>query len=214
MFGVIDFWAYLLGVISIVLLPGPNSLYVLAVAARHGVRKAYLGALGIFLGDTILMVLTVAGAASVLRANAKLFVLFKIIGAAYLAWVGLKLLYAGLTHKRKPLANTEANETIEQVLRYRESFTKALIISLLNPKAIFFFLSFFIQFVDPAYPYPFVSFTILGVTVQIASALYLSCLIFTGARLASLFQQRRWLAVIAQSAAGLLFIGFGVKLAL
>ena len=94
-----------------------------------------------------------------------------------------------------------------------QPFRRALVISLLNPKAILFFVSFFIQFVDPAYANPGLSFLVLGVIVQVLSLTYLSVLIFTGARLAQWFRQRQRLAAGASSGIGALFVGFGVKLA-
>lgn len=69
-------------------------------------------------------------------------------------------------------------------------FRRALVVSLLNPKAILFFIAFFVQFVDPAYAYPALSFVVLGVFAQIASVLYLSALIFSGTRLAAAFRRR------------------------
>ena len=72
-FGVVDFWTFFLGTLFIVLLPGPNSLYVLSVAAQRGVRQGYLGACGVFVGDFLLMVLSACGAASVLKASPMLF---------------------------------------------------------------------------------------------------------------------------------------------
>jgi len=88
-----------------------------------------------------------------------------------------------------------------------------LLISLMNPKAILFFVSFFIQFVSPDYPHPGLSFLILGVIVQLASAAYLSVLIFGGTRLAAIFRRRRRLSATATGGVGALFIGFGIKLA-
>ncbi|MPN17354.1 Leucine efflux protein [bioreactor metagenome] len=92
-------------------------------------------------------------------------------------------------------------------------FRTALLISLMNPKAILFFVSFFIQFVDPGYAHPGLSFIILGIIVQVCSVLYLSMLIFGGAHLARAFRRRRKLAAGATGSVGGLFIGFGVKLA-
>jgi len=92
-------------------------------------------------------------------------------------------------------------------------FRTALFISLMNPKAILFFVSFFIQFVSPDYPHPALSFLILGAIVQFCSALYLSALIFGGSYLADAFRRRRRLSASATGTVGGLFIGFGVKLA-
>ncbi|MGQ4271677.1 LysE family transporter [Nocardiopsis changdeensis] len=75
-------------------------------------------------------------------------------------------------------------------------------------------MSFFVQFVDPAYPYPAVSFLVLGLLLQLVSFLYLSALIFSGTRLAAAFRRRRRLSAGAASLAGALFLGFAVKLSL
>ncbi|MFD0665493.1 LysE family transporter [Thermocatellispora tengchongensis] len=86
-------------------------------------------------------------------------------------------------------------------------------ISLLNPKAILFFVSFFIQFVDPGYGAPALSFLVLGAICQFFSVLYLSALIFSGTFLASQFRKRRKLSAGLTSGVGALFLGFGAKLA-
>ena len=76
-YGVTDIWTYLIGAVGIILLPGPNSLYVLSVATARGVRAGYQGAFGVFLGDTILLAFTALGAASLLRTHPALFMVVK-----------------------------------------------------------------------------------------------------------------------------------------
>ena len=211
-FGVTEFWTFLLGTIFIVLLPGPNSMYVLSVAARRGVRAGYQGACGVFLGDAILMVLSAAGVASLLKASPALFYVVKYIGAAYLAWIGLQMLRGALNNWRA----RKAGESVEQTTAPADEanpFKKALVISLLNPKAILFFISFFIQFVDPHYALPVVSFVVLGLVCQVCSFLYLTTIIFVGARLAAAFRARRRLPAGMSSGVGAMFIGFSAKLA-
>jgi leucine efflux protein len=88
-------------------------------------------------------------------------------------------------------------------------FKRALVISLLNPKAILFLLSFFVQFIDPTYETPAVPFLILSTIVMAFSALYLSALIFAGARLAQVFKARKRLTGGLSSAVGGLFVWFG-----
>ncbi|MBR0568768.1 leucine efflux protein LeuE [Azoarcus sp. L1K30] len=210
-YGITDLTTFVLGTIFIVLLPGPNSLYVMALASRQGVAAGYRGACGIFVGDTILMLLATTGAASLLRATPELFMVIKYAGAGYLAWVGLSLLRSSLANWRK---RSEApDDTAAPVANASKPFRTALMISLMNPKAILFFVSFFIQFVDPGYAWPGLSFLILGIIVQACSALYLSALIFGGVHLARQFRRRRRLAATATGGVGGLFIGFGLKLA-
>ncbi|KVX51625.1 leucine efflux protein LeuE [Burkholderia cepacia] len=209
--GITDIWTYVFGVIFIILLPGPNSMYVLSLAAQRGVKAGYRAACGVFVGDTVLMVLSAAGVASLLKANPLLFSVVKYGGAAYLLYIGTGMLRSAWQKLR---ARTDAPADVPPAVDGERPFRKALIVSLLNPKAILFFISFFIQFVDPAFPHPALSFVVLGAIAQCASFLYLSTLIFAGARLAEHFRRRRKLAAGAASSVGGLFIGFSVKLAL
>ncbi len=209
LFGITNLGLYVLGVVFIVLLPGPNSLYVLSVAAQRGVRAGYLGACGIFIGDTVLMVLAAAGLASLLEAVAWLFILVKLAGAAYLAWIGFNMLRAALRRYRQAEAPLAPPARVDAA----HPLAKALLISLLNPKAIFFFISFFIQFVDPAYLHPALSFLVLGGIVQFFSALYLSTLIFAGSRLADLFRAHRRVAASLTGVVGTAFMAFSARLA-
>lgn len=211
-FGITDLATFIIGTILIVLLPGPNSMYVMTIASRFGIKAGYIGAFGVYTGDLILIILTALGAASLLHAFPWLFILLKIIGAVYLSYLGIKLLLAAY----RTWNATEAPEHVQQKqesLEQQRPFRTALTISILNPKAILFYLSFFVQFVDPAYPYPAVTFTALAIVLQIISMSYLTVLIFSGAKLASYFANRFKLTACCIASVGLLFCGFGLKLA-
>ncbi|MFJ3495696.1 leucine efflux protein LeuE [Streptomyces sp. NPDC086091] len=211
MFGVIDLPTYLAGLVLIVLLPGPNSLYVLSVAARRGVRAGYTGAAGVWCGDTVLMTLSAAGVASLLQTNAVLFGIVKYAGAGYLTWLAIGMLRAawGMWRTRSERVAADAGPVAGGDER---PFRRAFVISLFNPKAILFFVAFFVQFVDSGYAYPALSFVVLGAFAQLASFLYLSALIFGGTRLAAAFRRRKRLSAGATSAVGALFLGFALKL--
>ncbi|WP_033280176.1 leucine efflux protein LeuE [Streptomyces sp. NRRL F-525] len=212
MFGVIDLPTYLAGLVLIVLLPGPNSLYVLSVAARCGTRAGYTAAAGVWCGDTVLMTLSAAGVASLLQANAVLFGIVKYAGAGYLTWLAFGMLRAAwsMWRSRKERAATEPAPVAEAA--EERPYRRAFVVSLFNPKAILFFVAFFVQFVSESNPV--MGFVTLGVLAQLASVLYLSALIFGGSRLAAAFRRRRTLSAGATSAAGVLFLGFAVKLSL
>ena len=210
-YGITDLTTFVLGTIVIVLLPGPNSLYVMTVASQHGVSAGYRGALGIFTGDLILMTLAATGVASLFQANPALFVGLKYAGAAYLAFLGWGLLRAGIQRWQGPVASVDAPRPAPSASG--RPFRVALLIGVMNPKAILFFVSFFIQFVSPTYPHPWLSFLVLGVIVQVCSMVYLSALILGGSYLAAVFRRRRKLAALCTGSVGGLFIGFGARLA-
>ncbi|MET9882224.1 leucine efflux protein LeuE [Streptomyces sp. NPDC006430] len=226
MLGVTDLPTYLVGLVLIILLPGPNSLYVLSVAARRGVRTGYRAAAGVFTGDAVLMALAAAGAGALLQTSPVLFGIVKLLGAGYLTWLAIGMMRgawalwrsraeraevpaesgAGLGAEAGAGAGAEAGEG-------ERPYRRALLISLFNPKAILFLVSFFVQFVDPAYAYPALSFLLLGALLQLGSFLYLTLLIFGGTRLSAAFRRRKRLSAGATSAAGVLFLGFAAKLA-
>ena len=210
-YGITDLATFVIGTIVIVLLPGPNSLYVMTLSAQRGVRAGYQAAAGIMVGDTIIMILSVTGVASLLRAYPALFVGLKMAGAAYLAWLGLGLLHASMRDWRKPVASAE--DEAPKYTSLATPFRTALGISLINPKAILFFVSFFIQFVSPDYRWPALSFLILGVIVQFFSFTYLSALIFGGFHLAEAARRYRRAALLGMAVVGVVFVGFGVRLA-
>jgi leucine efflux protein len=251
--GITDFWTYVLGTVAIVLLPGPNSIFVLTVGAQRGVRTGYRAAAGVFAGDTVLMVLAAAGVASLLRTYPPVFMVIKYAGAAYLAWVGIGII-RGALRKWRDRSDTAGARRSDEAARVERSasaarvettvnaarvettangadqatgrpapaglsagmqrpFRRALVVSLLNPKAILFVVSFFIQFVEPGYAHPALSFLILGAVLQVFSALYLTALIFGGQFLAGQFRRRRRLSAGMATGVGAVFVGFGIKLA-
>ncbi|MGL4767220.1 MAG: leucine efflux protein LeuE [Formosimonas sp.] len=219
--GITDLTAYVIGTIAIILLPGPNSMYVLTTAAQQGVRRGYAGACGVFVGDTIIMVLAVIGAATVLQNAPSVFVALKVTGALYLGYLGLQMLTGAwrIWRNRAQLTVAAASQldlTEASSLTTPEGlhpFKKALLVSLVNPKAILFVLSFFLQFVSPEAEHPYVAFLILGLILQLFSFIYLSALIFAGARLASAFRARPVWMVAGTATVGLMFVGFAVRLA-
>ncbi|WP_030375004.1 leucine efflux protein LeuE [Streptomyces rimosus] len=220
MLGITDLPTYLVGVALIVLLPGPNSLYVVSVAARRGPRIAYRAAAGVLCGDTVLMTLSAGGVASLLQASPVLFAIVKFAGAGYLTWLAIGMLRGAwsLWRNREAAKSLRRKATADEAGRSKEArerpYRRALVISLLNPKAILFFISFFVQFVDPHYAHPVLSFLTLGAWAQLFSFTYLTILIFSGTYLAATFRRRKRLTAGLSAGAGAAFLGFAAKLSL
>ena len=98
-FGVLNYLTYLVGAIFIILVPGPNTFFVLKTGIAHGVKKGYLAAAGVFIGDAVLMFLAFAGVATLIKTTPVLFNIVRYLGAIYLLWMGAKMLYAVLTQR-------------------------------------------------------------------------------------------------------------------
>ncbi|OAM35414.1 leucine efflux protein LeuE [Eikenella sp. NML080894] len=210
MFGIINPLSYLIGTIILVIMPGPNSMFCLSVAAQHGARKAYRAVCGVLLGDLVLILLTVLGAGTALKLYPALFHAMKLAGGLYLAYIGSGLLRGALRKWFAPPPVLAAG--LPPTPPAGHIFKRALLLSLTNPKAILFLLSFFVQFVDPAYPHPALSFLLLALVMQTVSFSYLTLLVFAGHRLANLFRRHRHVTTACTATTGLLFIGFAVSL--
>ena len=186
-FGVLNYLTYLVGAVFIILVPGPNTFFVLKTGIAHGVKKGYLAAAGVFIGDAVLMFLAFAG------------------GAIDLLWLGGKMLYAVLT-QRDGQSDASA-EPASAILK------RSLTLSLTNPKAILFYVSFFVQFIDVNAKTPGVAFFILALTLEVISFCYMSFLILSGSFVTRYVKTRKKLAKLGNSLIGLVFVGFAARLA-
>lgn len=211
--GIIDFPTYLLGTIFTILFPGPNSLYVLTITTQKGWRFGAWGALGIFIGDSILMIAIALGAASLLLSSPTLFNIVRTLGAIYLAWMGLGLLRSGLKRWNQVLY-VEVDGDLQARMMRLHPLAAALTLSLTNPKAILFFIAFFSQFIRPDFVRPLHTFFYLAIVLQIMSMAYLACLIGVGQASLRFFLSRPRLAAALWMLAGILFIGFAIRLLL
>ena len=203
-YGVLNYWTYLVGAIFIVLVPGPNTLFVLKNSVSSGMKGGYLAACGVFIGDAVLMFLAWAGVATLIKTTPILFNIIRYLGAFYLLYLGSKILYATLKGK-----NNEAKSDEPQY----GAILNALILSLTNPKAILFYVSFFVQFIDVNAPHTGISFFILATTLELVSFCYLSFLIISGAFVTQYIRTKKKLAKVGNSLIGLMFVGFAARLA-
>ena len=218
-FGIHHLTTFIVGTFLVVILPGPNSLYVATTASRYGARAGFAAALGILVGDTLLMTLSASGAASLLAASPRIFWSIRVAGAAYLVWVGAGLIVAAHQHaKPRQSTTSESGRTAHAAALPptlpdgTHHFSRALLICLLNPKAVLFFVSFFVQFVSPDYAHPWRAFALLGTIVLTFGSLYLSTLIFCGTRLAASLRQHRALTSALTAITGILFVLIGLYL--
>lgn len=163
--------AFVAASLILLVIPGPTIIMVISQALAHGRRVALASVAGVGLGDLIATSLSLAGAGALLATSGTLFSVLKLVGAAYLIWIGFKMWRAPVTI---PDVTVEANApAVRPMAIFRDSF----LVTALNPKGILFFIAFVPQFIDPARPYLpqaaiFVgTFTVLGILNAIAFAL-------------------------------------------
>jgi leucine efflux protein len=209
--GVVQLPTFILGTIAIVLLPGPNSLYVLATTSQLGWRAGAWASFGIVVGDSLLMAAIVLGAASLLQNSPTLFIALRWLGAIYLLWLAWGLMRTAWYRFQKSVPQSGAQAGSIRFLQMHP-FVAALALSLTNPKAIFFFISFFTQFVDPQFANPALSFLYLAIILQVISITYLGALIWAGETLAHGFERRPQLAAMLWFGVSILFIYFALRL--
>lgn len=185
-FGVLNIWTYILGTIFIILVPGPNTLFVLKTGITGGIREGYKATSAVLIGDGALIFLAYLGIASLIRSSPFLFNLIKMLGALYLLYLGIKILYSALRHTPR--------QSNEERVEVSHTFRKALTLSLTNPKSILFYVSFFVQFIDLNYAHTGLSFLILATILECISICYMTFLIFSGAALARFLGQKQRLA--------------------
>ena len=201
MFGVADYGAFVIAILVFLLIPGPGNLALITSTTKGGVRGGLAATLGVILGDQILLWMAVAGVATLLTNYPAAFHAVQWIGAAYLAWLGLRMLFA------KPGAAPVLNIRTGQYVR------QALLITLLNPKAIVFYLAFFPLFVDPLRHRGIVTFAFMALTIALLTFAYGLSMVLLTHFLAARMRANPTISRALQKVAGLFLIGFGIKLA-
>jgi leucine efflux protein len=201
MLGISDFWAFIAAVLVFLALPGPGTFALLTATGKGGFRGGAAATLGLIAGDQVLMWLAAAGVAAVLQANEALFRALQYAGAAYLGWIGLKLL----------AARGGAASAIR--LAPRHFARQAFFITLMNPKAIVFYMAFFPLFIDASQHRGIATFAAMATTIAIITLVYCLTLCAFAHAITDRVRAHRGLATAMQRVAGVALIGFGLKLA-
>ena len=201
MFGIVSYWAFVAAVIVFLAIPGPGNLAIITSTSRGRIRGGLAATAGVVAADQVLMWLALAGLAQLLTSNAAVFSLVQYVGALYLVYLGIRMIFA--------------RPGDAPVLRMapRHFFRQGMLITLLNPKAVVFYMAFFPLFIDPAQHRGLTTFAAMALTVAVLTLLY--CLVvivithFTAERMRASPRVTAWLNRVA----GTMLVGFGLKLA-
>jgi leucine efflux protein len=201
MVGITDYGAFCIAILVFLALPGPGTFALLTSTGKGGFRAGAAATLGVIVGDQVLLWLAVAGVAALLAAYPAVFKAVQYGGAAYLAWIGLKLLFSRGDGAASPIK-----------IEPRDYARQAFFITLLNPKAIVFYMAFFPLFIDPATHQGLPTFGAMAVTIAVITAAYGLALCAFANAVAEKVRAHRTLARWLERLAGVFLIGFGVRL--
>jgi len=201
MLGVTDYGTFVVTIIVFLLIPGPGNLALITSTSKGGIVGGLAATMGVILGDQVLMWSAVAGVAALLAAYPQAFEAVQWVGAAYLAWLGFRMLTA--KPGAAPVLNIKAGHYLRQ----------AMAITLLNPKAILFYMAFFPLFVDPSRQQGLVTYGFMAATIAVLTFLYgLTSTLLTHF-LAEKVRANPMISRVLEKVAGVFLIGFGIKLA-
>lgn len=200
MLGIADFGAFCAAILLFLALPGPGTFALITSTGKGGMRAGAAATLGVIAGDQVLLWLAVAGVAALLASNPAVFKAVQYAGAAYLGWIGLKLIFAK--------SGSASPIRIEPHHYARQAF----LITLLNPKAIVFYMAFFPLFIDPARHRGMVTFTAMALTIAAITAVYCLLLCAFADAVSARVRAHQRLARGLEKLAGAFLIGFGIRL--
>ena len=200
MFGITDYGAFVAAIIIFLLIPGPGNLALITSTSKGGIKGGFGAIFGVIVGDQVLMWMAVAGVAAVLATYPAAFKAVQWLGAAYLAFLGGKMLLA------KPGDAPVLN------IKPHHYFRQALMITLLNPKAIVFYMAFFPLFVDPAHHLGMTTFAVMALTIAVLAFGYGLTAVLLTHFLAERLRANPFISRALEKLAGLFLIGFGIKL--
>ncbi len=200
--GVADYGAFIIAILVFLAIPGPGNLALITSTGKGGIAGGMGATLGVIAGDQVLLWAAVAGVSALMAAYPAAFHAVQWLGALYLAWLGLRML----------LAKPGAGPILQ--IKPRHYFRQALLITLLNPKAIVFYLAFFPLFVDPAQHQGLKTFGTMAATIAVLTFLYGLAAVLLTWTLAERIRANPKISVTLEKLAGLFLIAFGIKLAL
>jgi threonine/homoserine/homoserine lactone efflux protein len=207
MFGIHDLTLFVLACALLAVTPGPDSTLVFAQSLRHGARGGLVASVGVIIGCLIHVTAASVGLSALLAASAAAFNAVKWVGAAYLAFIGVRAILAA---GRASVAAVAEPET----LRTSSVFWTGFLTNVLNPKVAVFFLAFLPQFVSSGSPYAPLGFAVLGLVFIAIGLTWLVALAFAAARSAAMLGGRGRLKAWLERALGAAFIALAAKLAL
>lgn len=210
MFGIHDLALFVISGLLLNIMPGPDSLLIMARSATQGWRAGCAAALGIGAGTMVHIGAAALGLSAVLATSATAFTVVKWVGAAYIVWCGIGMLRARL--KRSDAAGDAP--VAPAAMPYRKIFAQGFLTNVLNPKVALFFLAFVPQFIDAGAANKPLAFLVLGAIFNFNGMLWCNGLAIFTAFASAKLKVKPLVALWLNRVTGSLFIALGARLAL
>lgn len=205
MFGIHDFALFLAAGVLLNLTPGPDTVYILGRSVAHGREAGIASALGISLGSIFHTCAAALGLSAILATSAFAFTTIKLLGGAYLIFLGIKMLLDRRKHLTLP--SNFRRRTIAA------AFRQGVFTNVLNPKVALFFLAFLPQFIDPASNVKVLAFLTLGLTFVTTGTIWCLVLAWFASAFSKRLRTNETMAQWLNRTAGALFVFLGLRLA-
>ncbi len=197
--------SYITACMAIIIAPGPAQVLVFAVTVSEGRKAGIITVLGLNSSMIVHILAAAIGVSAILAASAEAFTVIKLLGAAYLVYIGIQaLLSKSSIQSGRQVKNKNTNHS--------RIFSKAFLTGMLNPKVALFFLAFVPQFVDPGKGYMIIQFLILGLILAGIDIVYESTLTILIGKLRNRFINNKLFTIIRQKISGFVMIGLGIRM--
>lgn len=206
MFGTQDLWLFVISGLLLNMTPGPDSLLIMARSASQGFKAGAAAILGICSGTCVHIAAAAFGLSALLTTSAEAFLFIKLLGAAYLFYIGVQMLRTKTT--------TAAEQTAPAPASFAAIYRQGLLTNVLNPKVALFFLAFLPQFVAPDAADKTLAFLFLGAIFNFNGMLWCMLLAWTSAVAAQKVKTSQQVKLWLNRTVGALFVALGAKLAL
>ncbi|NER63787.1 LysE family transporter [Pseudomonas sp. MAFF212427] len=201
MLGVTDYGAFMIAFLVLLAIPGPGNFALITATGKGGIKGGLAATFGIIFGDQVLLWLAVAGVAALLSAYPAAFHTVQWLGAAYLAYLGLRM------------ALSKPGSAPVRAMKSNHYLRQTMMITVLNPKAIMFYMAFFPLFVDPVRHQGLVTFGFMALTIAALTFLYGLIAVLLTHNLAERLRANPKVSNLLERLAGLCLVGFSIKLA-
>lgn len=209
MFGTQDLTLFIVSGLLLNIAPGPDSLLIMARSASQGFRAGSATALGVGSGTLVHVLAAAMGLSALMAASSWAFGLVKLLGAAYLVYIGLSL----LLHRAAAEGPREAAAMLPRQ-SLRSIYLQGLLTNVLNPKVALFFLAFVPQFIAADAPSKPLAFVFLGLVFNLNGMLWCHFLAWSTAQASRRITASPRVVSWLNRAIGAVFLGFGLRLAL